>query len=229
MFLGGEELQKRGRSKSAGNEVGIAFGQGGDMAYAQIVSLHDVIRGESSVLNSPIEMGFQKSNADSLCNYIFPHRKVLSGRFTLKSLLSISNSPTNYIQASTGPTPTVFQHYHKQKSWQCTEKQLVIFGKIICKLCAVNLKGKQALVEINLSVIRLMHLQQYKAVVLAAFFHITGMPDGQKNSFFVGKIYIPFDEVNTVFYRQSTVDIQMIFQMTEVSFYTIGGLGYIRV
>lgn len=44
-------------SKSAGTEAGTALGGGGDMTDAHIVNFLDVIRGKSSVLNSPIEMG----------------------------------------------------------------------------------------------------------------------------------------------------------------------------
>jgi predicted dehydrogenase len=44
-------------SKSASNEAGTALGGGGDMTDAHVVNFFDVIRGKSSQLTSPIEMG----------------------------------------------------------------------------------------------------------------------------------------------------------------------------
>lgn len=37
---------------------------------------------------------------------------------------------------------------------------------------------------------------------------------------------MPFDEINAVFYTQSPVQIQMVFQMAKVSFNAIGDSGY---
>jgi len=50
------------------------------------------------------------------------------------------------------------------------------------------------------------------------------MPNGLKNSFCVSKINVSLDEVYSVFYRQPTMDIQMVFQVTEVAFYPVSGL-----
>jgi len=51
----------------------------------------------------------------------------------------------------------------------------------------------------------------------------------KKNSFFIGKVDVPFDEVDSIFNYQSSMDIQVIFQVTEIAFYPVCGLWDSRV
>ena len=46
----------------------------------------------------------------------------------------------------------------------------------------------------------------------------------KENSFCVSKINVPFDEVDPVFNSQPTMDIQVVFQVTKVAFYSVCGL-----
>lgn len=46
----------------------------------------------------------------------------------------------------------------------------------------------------------------------------------KKNSFFVKEMDVPFYKVYPVFRCESPVYVQMIFEMAEVSFYSIGGI-----
>ena len=50
-----------------------------------------------------------------------------------------------------------------------------------------------------------------------------------KNSLVVRQVYIPFDEVDTMFQRQSSVQVEVILQVTEEAFNAIGCCWYFGV
>lgn len=56
-----------------------------------------------------------------------------------------------------------------------------------------------------------------------------GMPYGFKNSLVVGQVYIPFDEVDTMFQSKSSVQIKVGLQVTEEAFNAIGGSWYFGI
>lgn len=62
-----------------------------------------------------------------------------------------------------------------------------------------------------------------------SFFKIIPRVDGLENSLVVRQVNIPFDKIDTVLQCQSSVQIEMVFQMTEESFDTIRGRGYFRI
>ncbi|MCK3683614.1 Gfo/Idh/MocA family oxidoreductase [Maribellus sp. YY47] len=58
-------------NKSNGNEAGTALGGGGSMSDAHIRNFFDAIRGKTSVLNSPIEMGAKSQMLTHYANIAF--------------------------------------------------------------------------------------------------------------------------------------------------------------
>ena len=67
---------------------------------------------------------------------------------------------------------------------------------------SADLKGKQALLESNLPAIKSVLIQKMGAVIVCSFFiHFLVSRMASKNSFFVRKIYIPLNEVDSVFDR----------------------------
>ena len=76
----------------------------------------------------------------------------------------------------------------------------------------VHLKRTKAMVETNFSAIRLMFKTIVLGEVFLTFFNNYRMNSmAKKTLFFVRKINVPFDEINSIFQGKSSVQVQMIF------------------
>ena len=94
----------------------------------------------------------------------------------------------------------------------------------------INLKRTQALLESNLPAIRLRLIRKkgVSTFVVQPFLFF-GKLHGFKNSFLVAEVHVPLDKVYAVLCTQSPVQVQVVFQVSEVALDAIGGSRYFMV